>query len=93
MSQLHRTGEDLRGKILVNLVGQTFGRWKVITLAREKRPPTKWVCKCECGSIRKVRAGSLLNGRTQSCGCLRAERTSAVNRLRPFESRYNQLVW
>jgi len=85
-------GGHLQGKILVNLVGQTFGRWKVVALAQGKRPPTKWVCKCECGSIRKVRAGSLLNGHTQSCGCLRTEITSAVNRLRPFESRYNQLV-
>lgn len=28
----------------------------------------QWVCKCDCGAIKSIVAGSLLNGRTQACG-------------------------
>lgn len=52
-----------------NLQGQRFGRWVVL------RKPTKsvsgqWVCRCNCGSVRKVASHNLVNGISKSCGCL-----------------------
>lgn len=38
-----------------------------------------WDCLCECGNKIVVRAGSLKNGRTKSCGCYQRERTSKTN--------------
>jgi len=54
------------------LVGQKFGRWTII----EKPPKEKYqhyICKCSCGTIRKVLVYSLKNGTSLSCGCLEKE--------------------
>lgn len=55
------------------LVGQKFGRLLVIsrldkTIGDKKTPI--WLCKCDCGNYKEVPSYSLLNGHTQSCGCL-----------------------
>jgi hypothetical protein len=69
------------GSKLFNLVGQKFGRLTVIELDhREKRKNargyrTYWKCICDCGSNKIIISSSqcLLQGNTQSCGCLRIE--------------------
>lgn len=33
-----------------------------------------WLCSCECGNTKRVFEGSLLHGKTRSCGCLRKEK-------------------
>lgn len=61
--------------------GQRFGRLVVERLAAFRRPrQTYWVCRCDCGNVKDVRASSLRNGAIQSCGCLCRERTSEANR-------------
>ena len=30
---------------------------------------TMWMCRCECGTEKAIRYGSLINGDTKSCGC------------------------
>jgi hypothetical protein len=32
-----------------------------------------WLCRCICGSLRRVRSAILLNEDSRSCGCLRSE--------------------
>ena len=57
-------------------VGERFGAWEVIadTGTRSKNRDKYYLCKCECGTIRKVTASSLKNGRSRSCGkCKRKE--------------------
>lgn len=59
----------------VDLRGRKFGRWTAL-----KRGPdfisnfrsgfVTWLCRCECGTERAVRACSLRNGASKSCGCL-----------------------
>lgn len=56
--------------------GQRIGRWTVLdksttTSSGEK----KWLCRCECGTERYVLERTLLYGGSESCGCLRKERT------------------
>lgn len=51
----------------LELAGRRFGRWTVIEYAGEG----KWLCKCDCGTLRKVSGACLNNGRTKSCGCTR----------------------
>ena len=46
--------------------GQKFGKWTLIKPSNDSR---KWVCECECGTIKEVRADSLKAGATLSCGC------------------------
>ncbi|MBO5897533.1 MAG: hypothetical protein J6R04_00815 [Clostridia bacterium] len=66
---------------LEELTGQQFGRLTVISRADDyieknggKR--VRWRCLCECGNIKIVRAQTLKNGLTKSCGCLKKENTS-----------------
>lgn len=54
-----------------NLKGQKFGYWTVIERA-ENHPTTKsaqWICECECGTKRIIRASVLRHGGSKSCGC------------------------
>jgi len=62
------------GKI-VELQGQIFGRLTVLkkTDARSKLGRVKWLCKCECGNEKLVGSKELINGDTNSCGCLKLE--------------------
>lgn len=60
-------------------IGQVYGRLTVVVMgpcAADGR--RRWVCHCECGGAALATQGNLLKGRTQSCGCLVAERTRAA---------------
>lgn len=53
---------------------------------REKCKPSKWFCKCDCGGTTIAIVGNLNNGNTQSCGCLRRDRT--IDTLKKYNT-YN----
>lgn len=52
-------------------VGLRFGLWKVL----ERGGPqgdnrgARWICQCDCGTIRLVKATYLRNSKSTSCGC------------------------
>lgn len=56
-----------------DLVGKRFGQWQVIeqdlTTNRSSKRGARWICKCDCGTIKSVLGYSLRMGRTSSCGC------------------------
>jgi hypothetical protein len=57
-----------------DLTGQRFGR--LVALHRCPRSSHKgshWRCLCDCGTEKDIHQTSLLNGQSQSCGCLRRE--------------------
>ena len=55
--------------------GQRFGR--LVVIAKDLTPPTitgsRWVCRCDCGSIQTFMGSGLKRGETRSCGCLRRD--------------------
>lgn len=55
-----------------SLVGERFGSWIVLERAYTEKGAF-WLCKCDCGNLRKVRAGDLINGSSTNCGCKRTE--------------------
>jgi len=57
----------------INLIGQKFNRLTVIEFGGVDNNKVKWICKCECGTIRKIAAHSLKSGATKSCGCISNE--------------------
>ena len=61
-----------------DLVGKTFGRLVVLedTGKRYKNGSVIWKCQCSCEEHNTVEvvSGSLINGRTKSCGCLQKEK-------------------
>lgn len=57
---------------LHNLVGMSFGKLTVISRAsNDSKGRVVWQCLCECGNIKNIRATSLAQGLTKSCGCIR----------------------
>lgn len=60
-----------------DLTGQRFGRLVVLERCAPPRSckgrDAWYLCKCDCGNLKSVRARSLKSGITLSCGCLRAE--------------------
>lgn len=53
-----------------SLVGKRFGMLVVIADSGEKQGTSKmWLCKCDCGSVKKIRTDSLTSGKVISCGC------------------------
>ena len=60
--------------------GQTFGYWSVLRFAgRDNRNATVWTCKCICGNEKNIVVGSLMSGRSRSCGCQQYKITAAKN--------------
>ncbi len=60
-----------RSGLAADLAGQVFGRWTVIeSVGCDGKRGAVWGCKCECGTMRCVRANTLLTGKSRSCGCL-----------------------
>lgn len=66
-----------------DLTGQKFGRWTVIKetdrkLVKNGSKPARalvaWLCRCDCGKEGVVLSGYLVNGHSQSCGCLKEEK-------------------
>lgn len=53
-----------------DLTGQRFGKLTVLEYAgRDAHNNIMWKCKCDCGNTRKVQNGSLVHGKSKSCGC------------------------
>lgn len=47
-------------------IGDKFGYWTVLSKADKRR----YLCRCQCGTVKAVDYGSLLSGSSKSCGCL-----------------------
>lgn len=68
----------MMGKGLDDITGREFGYWKVLGISRSLIQPngrrvTLWKCQCRCGEIREIRAGTLKQGLSYSCGCHKSE--------------------
>ena len=64
-----------------SFVGEKFCRLTVLSISAEESGSVVWFnVKCDCGTIKKVRASLALSGRTKSCGCLCREATSIANK-------------
>lgn len=58
----------------VDLAGQRFGRWVVLSLSNSKiHGKPAWVCQCNCGNVKAVPGHSLRSGASTSCGCYNRE--------------------
>lgn len=74
---------------LVNLVGQTFGRLKVIEFAGIKNGHSHWKCLCVCGKYTTASNGNLKKGNVSSCGCFRKDVASLPKGEAMFNKTYS----
>jgi len=57
---------------LIDMTGQRCGKWTVLRRALPRLRPTKWVCRCDCGTIAGVVGSTLRNKTSTQClGCRR----------------------
>ena len=57
-------------KEITPVIQTTFSKGGKTYISKHK----VFLCVCDCGNEKEIRASSLLNGGTQSCGCLRKEK-------------------
>ena len=53
---------------ITNLVGQSFGRLKVLSHHSTEKGGKRYLCQCDCGRQKIIRGSSLTAGLSQSCG-------------------------
>lgn len=64
--------------VVKRLEGKRFGRLVAVEeVGRTNNGNAKWLCKCDCGGQKIVASYALRVGRTQSCGCIKAEQSYA----------------
>lgn len=63
-----------------DLTGQRFGRLVAIRYTRNNHNDKRlWLCRCDCGNEVEVISSHLSTGKTNSCGCLRKDRSSEIH--------------
>ena len=77
----------------IDLTGQRFGRFTVLSRAKNNKDGrAMWLCRCDCGNERVVMGKCLRNGHTQSCGCLNKEINSKRSFIDRVGERFGRLV-
>ena len=69
-----------------NLTGQRFGKLFVIGYSGENDESghALWICKCDCGRIKKIRGNHLVSGQVKTCGCERYRGSVGKKKLGVF---------
>jgi hypothetical protein len=57
------------GRKFIDRVGKRYGRLTVLSLIH-KAPHAKWLCLCDCGNQKEIYGSHLIEGGTESCGCI-----------------------
>lgn len=65
--------------IALELSGQRFTKLTVLRRVGSANGKSLWLCRCDCGTEKEIRAGTLMNGYAKSCGCLKSAVTTARN--------------
>jgi len=60
--------------------GLKRGRLTAISFDGISNRGAVWLFRCDCGTVKKIKAGEVFNGKTYSCGCLRKEMYSDYNK-------------
>lgn len=71
-SQLRRSLErpwPSRRRIIA-AIGERYGQL-VLVRRVDDGGRQRWLCRCDCGTVKELRLGDVTNGKTVSCGCAR----------------------
>ena len=82
---MHGLVKDLKGKV--------FSRLTVIKFDRMKNGKTYWIVQCKCKNVISVLSSNLVSGHTRSCGCLKSEVCSNVNKIHGLEGTRFYKIW
>lgn len=63
-----------------DITGQRFNRLTARWPAGRTQAHVYWLCSCNCGTLRVVRFGNLVNNQVKSCGCQKRESSARTGR-------------
>lgn len=68
------------GERYIDLAGKKFGKWTVIEREKEcgKRTDSRWLCRCECGNIRKVLGFTIRHGTSMGCSMCKSTKKDMI---------------
>ena len=76
-----------------DLTGQRFGRLVVLEDTHKRKfGSVVWKCLCDCGNTVEIMATNLVDGTTQSCGCLHSEMARQQMSIDISNQRFGHLV-
>ena len=73
------------------LIGQKINKWTVIELKNDRRHADA-ICRCECGTVKPVNIGNLINNRSKDCGCGRKNTLSKMRSKDLIGQRFGKLT-
>lgn len=76
----------LAEKQRIDLSGQVFGKWTVLSYAGHRQGKSRWVCRCTCGKEQEVHSYDLRHKKTH--GCLQCKDQSNVGRPKGSKNSY-----
>lgn len=84
--------------VLIDMTGRQCGLWTVIERGPNRITPcgnteAMWLCECQCGTRRLVRAADLRNGASKSCGCYRRQRASEASTRYACKDQRLYTIW
>lgn len=75
-------------------VGDVFTRLTVVELSHpDKNGQTHWLCRCKCGTEKRISALNLNRRLIKSCGCIRKETTSARSKTHGLSNTPEHATW
>ncbi len=60
----------------IDLTNKKFGLYLVLKREGYLGKATAWVCRCECGKVKRIRGGDLRDKKVLSCGCYHSRELS-----------------
>ena len=77
-----------------DITNKRFERLTVIKFAGvQKDRKSTWLCKCDCGREVIVSVSNLVYGKQKSCGCLKNERISLLNKKHGLRNTRLYRIW
>lgn len=61
-----------------NIQGKKYNRLTAVSFIEIRKTHAYWLCKCECGVEKEIRASHLKSGNAKSCGCYGREVSSRL---------------
>lgn len=85
----------------IKMVGEKFGRWTILDEAGNRGNIMRYVCRCECGTIKNIRGTDLRNGHSKSCGCRRPNKVKMIGQVfsrwtvleEVGKNKHGQILW
>lgn len=87
---------EFNQRFVTDLKGQKFGKLTVLEKDNTQKigDGSYWLCRCECGNIKTVKAKYLQNNSVNSCGCMTSKGENKIESLLkelkiPYLSQYS----